>query len=320
MYSAFINQLLIAKKQNSRNNYYFFTIIKTKTMTKGSISQRFLFAAKNIRGEYLTLDDQWQIIQKQQDYPERVRFLLGEALACAILISSTLKYHGRLTLQIQNPAGKISLLVVQVTSDHTFRATANWSGDISEQSLPELFGQTQLVITLEQNQQNHQAIVALEGNSISQCIERYFIQSEQLDTRIWLAQDSDKLSALLLQKLPDNDNDQDQNDWDEAVMIAQTLSDKEMLQWDTPTLLHHLYPEEDFKLFDSQFWRFACSCSREKIKNMVRSLGEKEADKILKEKGVIAVECEFCHQRYQLDTIDTATLFRPEIKTASELH
>ena len=272
-----------------------------------SISQRFLFDNSNVRGEHISLHEQWQIILKQRDYPPVVQQLLAEALACSVLITSTLKFTGRLNLQIQSTDGDVSLLVVQVKTDNTFRATADWTSFPDQYDLQKLFGSAHLLIALEQNQKNYQAVVELTGKSLTQCIEGYFLNSEQLETKIWVANKPTLLAGLLLQKLPDDASNEDT--WQHAQLIADTLQSDELLKWNANELLSHLYPEDNIRLFDAEFWQFKCSCSQERIEGMVKSLGEDEAQGIIKEQGTISVDCEFCHQHYQLDAIEVTQLF-----------
>lgn len=283
-------------------------------MNNASTSQRFLFEDSNVRGEHISLHDQWQTILSQRNYPTVVQQLLAEALACSILITSTLKFTGRLNLHIQSTDGDIPLLVVQVKTDKTFRATADWDTTPTDYNLKKLFGSAHLLITLEQNQSNYQAVVELTGDTLTQSIEGYFLNSEQLETKIWVASNPQQLGGFLLQKLPDDKNNKDT--WQHAQVIGNTIKDQELLKWNTNELVEHLYPEDNIRLFDAEFWQFKCSCSKERIDSMVKSLGQDEATSIVKEQGAVKIDCEFCHQHYHLDAIDVTKLFTNTSATA----
>ncbi|MEK7716711.1 MAG: Hsp33 family molecular chaperone HslO, partial [Pseudomonadota bacterium] len=70
-------------------------------MITGDSLQRFIFENAPIRGEIVHLDATWQAVLERRQYPPRVRELLGELMAAAALLTSTLKFDGRLIMQIQ---------------------------------------------------------------------------------------------------------------------------------------------------------------------------------------------------------------------------
>jgi molecular chaperone Hsp33 len=172
-----------------------------------------------------------------------------------------------------------------------------------------LFGAAQLVITIdpEQSRERYQGIVEIKGENLAAALASYFAESEQLATRLWLAVDDKQAAGLLLQALPGTDEDPDA--WQRAVHLASTLRDAELLQLSAQQLLHRLYHEEDIRLFESLPVSFRCSCSRERIETVLRSLGYDEVQSILRDEGVIGVDCEFCNQHYDFDTVDAERLF-----------
>jgi molecular chaperone Hsp33 len=62
--------------------------------------------------------------------------------------------------------------------------------------------------------------------------------------------------------------------------------------------------------------RFACSCSRERVTNMLKGLGREEVDSIIDERGDVEVGCEFCGLQYHFDAVDVAELFTASHKQA----
>ena len=270
---------------------------------------RFLFENTPIRGERVHLDAVWHSVLERHDYPPMMHKLMGELSAAAVLLAATLKLDGSLILQIQG-TGVIKLLVVECDGEMQMRATAKWEGELVG-TLPELVGDNgRFVITLapKNGNQPYQGIVELEGDTVAEILQNYMSRSEQLDTRLWLAADERAASGMLLQKMPEmHDNDADA--WARVTQLAATLKDDELMQLSTEELLHRLYHEEDVRLFEAQRITFHCSCTREKVGQMLRMLGEEEVDSILSERATIEVHCDFCNQSYEFDKVDAAELF-----------
>jgi molecular chaperone Hsp33 len=281
---------------------------------------RFLFDQANIRGEVVHLQDVWQLMQTNHQYPEVIRQYLGEVLAAAVLLSATLKFEGSLTIQASGD-GALTLMVVECRHDFGVRAVAKYQSSLLNSDFPKnnsttiktLLGQGNLVITIEQarNKERYQGIVALEGESVADFLEGYLLRSEQLSTRIFLASDEYTVAGLLLQQLPASNHQQDEDDdcWDRVTHLANTIKSQELLGLDTKELLYRLYHEEKVRLFESDNVYFKCSCSREKVTNMLHSISQQEASQIIKEQGNISVDCEFCGTSYQFDEIDIGSIY-----------
>lgn len=271
---------------------------------------RFLFEKLNIRGEFVQLDETWREIQSRADYPPAVRQVLGEATAAAALLIATLKIEGSLTMQIRG-SGPLHLLVVQVFSNGGIRSLARWHDDVTAGPLVDMTGSGQLVITIEPEKgERYQGIVPLVGEQLQDALQHYFEQSEQLPTRLWLAASDETAAGLLLQALPGEVDDEDS--WNRVTTLADTVEPAELLNLDVTTLLRRLYHEEDVRLFEASPLHFYCTCSREKIINTLRQLGEAEMTEVLAEQGKVDVDCEFCGKRYSFDSVDIKALFVTE--------
>lgn len=271
---------------------------------------RFLFESTGIRGNLVHLDASWRAVLDTHDYPESVRTLLGEALAGVSLLSATLKFEGSLILQVQGP-GPLRTLVAQATSARTLRGLARWN---QEQEVPsggplrERFGEGQLVLTIETAQSEpYQGVVALEGEHLAEAIERYFSDSEQLPTRLWLAANGERAAGLLLQRLPGVHTADE--DWARIGHLAATLSTSELLGLPADVLLQRLFHEEALRLFEPEPLAFRCGCSRARIEDAVRLLGAEEIESIIAEQGELRVTCEFCNRDYRFDPVDARAIF-----------
>ena len=296
-------------------------VIITDMKSQPDSLRRFLFEHAPIRGERVHLDTSWRSVLERHDYPPRLRQMMGELTAAAVLLAATLKLNGSLLLQIQG-TGAITLLVVECSGDLALRATAKWEGEL-EGSLSELVGDGRFVITLVQKDGKpaYQGIVELEGENVAEILQNYMSRSEQLETRLWLAVDEYSASGMLLQKLPDQAED-DPDAWSRYTQLADTLHADELMQLSTEALLHRLFHEEDVRLFEAQPVIFNCSCTRDNVAQMLRMFGAEDVEAMLAERKVIEVHCEFCNQRYEFDKVDAAQLFSvtPQLATSDTRH
>lgn len=277
-------------------------------MRDGDTLQRFLFEHSNVRGVFIHLNASYAAVSERYDYPLIVRKQLGEALAASALLGATIKFGGSLIMQLQT-SGPIQMLVAQCNNERHIRGLARWQDDGLSAGTANPFGTGRMVITIDSatSEERYQGIVGIEGGHLNQAIETYFAQSEQLQTRLWLAADEQQAVGMLLQHLPGVDPDPDL--WERIEALGATLTPGEMLSLPTREILRRLFHEEDVRLFDSEPVSFRCSCSREKIVTMLRALGSDEAHDILKEQGKISVDCDFCNQHYEFDSVDVEEMF-----------
>ncbi len=271
---------------------------------------RFVFEQFGVRGEFVCLGPSWQAVRERHDYPPLVEQQLGKALTSVLLLSGTIKFKGSLILQLQGD-GKIQALVAQATEQRTLRGMARFDEVLKElQQIPEdeLLGQARLVLTTEApSGERYQGIVPVDGGDVASAVEGYFVQSEQLPTRLWLAADTGHAAGLFLQRLPQTPDDDEH--WERVCMLADTIRDEELLNLDAQEVLHRLFHEEDLRLYEPEPVSFRCSCSRERVGSTLVSLGEGEVAQMLDEMGSIEVNCEFCAANYVFDTVDAAALF-----------
>lgn len=288
--------------------------------------QKFLSQDRSIRIESVDLRQTWLAAQAHHDYPPSVAALLGELVAASTLLAATLKFDGSLLLQLQGD-GAIALMVVECRADMSIRATVKLRDrplpiQRDLQSLLNPGGSAKFIVVLDPpkntpGRQAYQGIVPLEGDSIAEALEQYMLRSEQLETRIWLAADAARCSGLLLQRLPLQGGNQQaevlsaDETWQRAQRLAETLTSKEMLEVTQDTLLHRLFWEETLLTFDPRPISWKCSCTRERVADMLKMLGRAEVEDILETQGKIEVACEFCGQPYLFDGVDSALLFQP---------
>lgn len=285
-------------------------------------------------------------------YPSSVRNLLGDMTAAAVLMQSNIKWQGSLILQILGAEkseleandlidnSPVKLVVAEVRSDLAFRVTAKVSREVTgNERFSELInasGHAKCAITLMpesrlQGQTPYQGIVnlgdATKANgerhlfeSFAEVLEHYMLQSEQLDTKLVLAANGDIATGILIQRMPGVDgkaNEEgigDNEDFNRLALLATSLKREELLTLGIDDILHRLFWNEPLARYPAAepAPRFYCTCSRERVANTIKSLGQTEAERMIEEREGIAVNCEFCGQRFSFDAIDAAMLFMPE--------
>ena len=296
-----------------------------------------------VRGEIVSISSAWQAVLERRNDPPVVRRILGDFVGAATLLSASLKFNGTLIIQAQSK-GPIQLLVVECNSDLTMRATMKLSVDAStispNASLSELLDAEtsgRLVITLDPSdrqpgQPPYQGIVALQEHlggvirpvtSAAEAIALYMQNSEQLDTRIWLASNDTHVGGLLLQRLPDSgghahlDPQLAAEGWARIQTLGETITNQELLTLAPQTILRRLFLEESVengvRSFPTRPIHFSCRCSRTKVADVLKMLGEKEVESILTEQGMVETECDFCSKVYRFDSVDCRQVFKTEL-------
>jgi molecular chaperone Hsp33 len=313
---------------------------------------KFLFDGMPVRGMIVRLTDAWQEILARRAsntatgaYPPPVAELLGEMTAAAALMQANIKFNGALILQIFGD-GPVKIAVAEAKPDLSLRATAKVVGDLpADARLPEMVNASnkgRCAITLDPKDKlpgatPYQGVVPLFGDQgeklarLSDVLQHYMLQSEQLDTTLVLAADDKVAAGLLIQRLPvkgegnlegtsGSDHDQaneDQigrnEDYNRISILASSLTRDELLTLDVDTILRRLFWEEKLLRFEPQAGllgpHFACTCGRGRVANMIRGLGIEEAEGILAERGEIEVGCDFCGKQYRFDAVDAAQIF-----------
>lgn len=283
--------------------------------SKGDRSLRFLFEDTDIRGEIVRLDESFREILAIHQYAPGVSQLMGELLAAAVLLSTTLKFEGQLILQVRSD-GQIPLMMVECTSEQEVRAIARGAEQATSDNFDLLLTDGQLAITIDPAQgERYQGIVPLAGGSIARSLDAYFEQSEQLQTRLWLAADGEQAAGMLLQQLPSQmvpDLAEREEQWNHACTLAETVKNDELLLLSAEEIIHRLYHEDSLRVFTPSAVKFHCSCSRERTYGALCTLDGAEVRDILDEQGSISMDCEFCNQQYIFAEEDLLSLLPPD--------
>jgi molecular chaperone Hsp33 len=298
-----------------------------------------------VRGEIVSISTAWQAVLARRNDPPIIRQILGDFVAAATLLSASLKFDGTLIIQAQSK-GPISLLVVECSSNLTMRATVKLSVEPTEidpnATLADLLDAAntgRLVITLDPSdrqpgQPPYQGIVALQQDqngiavpvqNAAEAIMLYMRHSEQLETRIWLASNEQVVGGLLLQRLPNSgghvhlDPQTAAEGWSRIQALGETITTDELLELSPETTLRRLFLNESseagVRAFPTRQVQFACRCSRLKVADVLRMLGEEEVNSILAEQGAVETGCEFCGKAYRFDAVDCIQVFKTDLLT-----
>ena len=241
-----------------------------------------------------------------QTMPMAVKTLCEELVAAACLLSHMLKFDGQMILQIKG-SGPITMMVAECSSEGHIRSTAQWAEVGNASTFEDLVGTGYLAVTVDPRQgERYQGIVPLESGSISGCLNRYFDNSEQLDTKLWLATNQSTVGGLLIQRIPDEGGQslQGYSNWKTLSTLADTITDHELALDAGPLLIYKLFHELDPRGFDPWTIEFGCSCSRERSARALRALGETELKQLFTEQPSFTLDCHFCGQVYQYDQAD----------------
>jgi molecular chaperone Hsp33 len=301
---------------------------------------KFLFEGLAVRGMLVQIEDAWQELLARRaergPWPDEVISLVGQLCAAGALMQSNIKFAGALVLQISGD-GPVKLAVAEVQPNLRFRATATVIGDVPGgaglEAMVNVRGQGRCAITLDPHdkapgQLPYQGVVGLNGDhreplqQLSQVLEHYMLQSEQLDTRLVLAADRQRAAGLLVQRLPiegdrnlvagaREDTIGRSEDFNRIAHLAATLTADELLTLDVDTLLRRLFWEQPMQRFEPRVPRFGCRCSPDRVRSMLRGLGREENESLIAERGEVEVACEFCGRMYRFDAVDVGELFTP---------
>ena len=290
-------------------------------------STRFVFVDADVRGNIVRLGDSFKQMTAPHDYPPKVQELLGEFLTAALLLSDMIKFEGRLTLQA-NGQGNIRLLMAEATHEGAVRGIAQLedaspADAFRDKNLQQLlsdgkFSGGTLTVTVEAlGRERYQSIVPLLGETIADCLESYFQQSEQLNTFIRLRADSTQASGMLIQQLPvqmEQDLARRADRWQTIRVLAGTITGAELVAKANSVLLQHLFVEENIQIFDATSVQFQCGCSEQRMAGALVSLGESELASLFEPQQTLALTCEFCGAHYDIDNKKLVQLVTEGVK------
>ncbi len=299
---------------------------------EADLIQPFVLEVSALRGRLLRAGPLVDTILTRHDYPAPVAALLGEFLALAGVLSSLLKFDGFFTLQTKSD-GPVGLLVADMTTGGELRGYCEFDA-VRLQALAAacggtpsaraLMGEGYMAFTVDQgtHTERYQGIVELSGESLTDFLQHYFRQSEQLKTAVKLAagqvDGAWRAGGLLLQQLPEEEADtvplanDEEDGWRRALVLMASCTDRELLE---PTLsahdlLYRLFHAERVRVFEPRPFLAGCRCSRERIERILRSLPRVDVDE-MKVDGEIVMTCQFCNIAFRFDESALDEIYTP---------
>jgi molecular chaperone Hsp33 len=283
----------------------------------------FSLPARHARGRLVRLGPVLDTILAAHAYPAPIARLLAEALTITALLGAMLKEAGsQLTLQAQTEAGVVDLLVCDYKGGE-LRGYVRFDADRLVQagvlpSLFALFGKGYLAITFDQkvpgkdSAERYQGIVPLEGESLADAVEHYFVQSEQIPSLVRIAIDDNGHVAggLLLQHLPEGEEGRDRlharldhPEWEHVRILGETVKVGELTEPGLPLddLLWRLFhEEEEVRILGAVPLAKGCRCDPEHVRSVLARFAPEERAAMADEHGFIQVDCEFCSRAFPI--------------------
>lgn len=284
-----------------------------------NIFKKYLLQDHSVRLQTVTLEDTWHQILAHNALPDTLQHLMGELVIAAVLMTGNIKFKGSLILQIQSK-GVVSLAAVECTHDLKVRASIRYQHDIPiPNDFHDLFDKdSYFVLTLDiENRPEgtlpYQSIIPLPAKSVAHALSTYMRFSEQLDTKFYFAVNAQRLSGLMLQRMPHHggqevDEQQATASWERLCLLANTIKAEEQLNLPEPQWMNRLFWEETLLCYPEHPVTFSCSCSLEKVQAMLSNLGQEALKSMLNDLPTIDVNCEFCGKHYHLDATQTQQL------------
>lgn len=273
------------------------------------IVQPFQIEASGLRGRLVRLGAALDQILSRHDYPEPVAGILGEAVVLAAILASALKYDGVFSLQTKGD-GPVSLMVVDIASTGDIRGYARFDAErikpVTGREVAALIGDGLLAFTVDQGEfsDRYQGIVDLSGDTLADCLQHYFRQSEQLDAGIMISAGKEdggwRAGGVMIQRLPDPErqvpSSDREDDWRRAMILLGSATDVELLDPALAAngLLFRLFHEDGVRIYARQALAFGCRCSRDRAARILASLPRDEVTELTID-GEVTVTCEFCN-------------------------
>lgn len=292
---------------------------------------RFTFDDLPIRGQWVRLKDVLSSTYAHHEYPAAIRQLLAEQLASVSMFADTLKIEGSVALQSRGE-GRLMRSLAECRSQHLLRAIAHIRDQDDtppEADLTAWLGRGQLALTLIpelQSAQTYQGMIELTHSDLATDLEQYFLQSEQLPTRIFFAHHAQTITGLLLQRLPDTDlgHEISTQEWEEAwstmAMILGTLTSEELATLAPERFLKRMFNEFPCRLQPPRSLQYKCTCSRQKTDRTLLTFSAEELHELIDERSRIDVDCEFCGARYEYDAVDVDHLLLNGSQGSTTVH
>ncbi|MGB7407237.1 MAG: Hsp33 family molecular chaperone HslO [Pontixanthobacter sp.] len=281
----------------------------------------FSIPSRDARGRAARIDDALNTVLSAHDYPPAITHLLAESLVLTALIGGLLKQDdGQMTMQAQTEGGVVKLMVCDFKAGE-LRGYVDFDTERlaalgANPSLQALFGKAYLAITFDRAEKGgrYQGIVPLEGDSLAEACQSYFMQSEQVPTliRVGVQFDGQKCRAggLLVQHLADGEEGRerlhvrlDHPEWEHIATMAGSIRHDELLDPDLSMegIVWRLFHEEsEVRVQPGARLTRGCRCTVEHYQMVLAKFPEDERAGMRNDAGLIEVDCAFCSRKFPI--------------------
>ncbi len=276
----------------------------------------FHLPGRPVRGRLVRLGPLSDALLTRHENHPLVTALTGQALALAAALATALKFRGSFSLQAKGD-GPVPMLLADCTESGALRGYARAVSERLEPVLAEseapsarqLLGSGYLAFTVDQGgeRDQHQGIVAIEGDSLADMALHYFETSEQIRCSVQLACAETPLGwragALILERVageggidPEMDAAAQDEAWRTATALAATLREEELLDDGLPAeqLLYNLFGLEGVSADRNRALAYGCRCSRARLSSILEGFPPDDLDHMVVD-GDIVMTCEFCN-------------------------
>ncbi len=286
----------------------------------------FILAERHARGRVVRLGPVLDQILSAHDYPPPIRRQLAEALVLTALMGSLLADDGsQLTVQAQTEGGIVDLLACDYRNGELrgyIRHDAARLARLGKNpSLFALFGKGYLAITfdLATKGQRYQGIVPLEGDSLAEACQSYFVQSEQIPTLIRIGMHDTPngtiAGGLVAQHLAEGDAEEgdgrerlhvrlDHPEWQHIAALAGSTKSEELTDstLSLEALVWRLFHEEnEVRVLRAGPISRGCRCTVEHYRDVLSRFPTEELAEMRGDDGFISVDCAFCSKKFPID-------------------
>lgn len=279
------------------------------------IKRAILFGGKAIVSvlDTTTLVDTATQIHK---FSSSVARAMGKALTMTAFMSGNFKGQGnRLTIIIEGDGagGKMVLCGDYGAKVRGYIQNPQASSD-KDISVSEVVGKEGYLNVIKDFglKEPYNGMSHLVNGNIDEDFAYYFTVSEQLPSAVALGVDMvdgrcKKAGGVIIQPMP--------NCSEEEIVILQDIArnftdvSKLLEEKGAQGILDYYFGHFEIKQLPDIYEEYKCNCSREKIENMLLTLGKKEATDIVKKEGKIEVGCEFCNTKYVFTEEDIQRMF-----------
>jgi molecular chaperone Hsp33 len=289
------------------------------------IIQPFLLESSGIRGNLVRLGPVVHEILTRHAYPAPVAGLLSDLLVLDAMLAGLIKRAGIFSLQTKGD-GAVGTMIADMTSSGDLRGYAAFNAErlaaiaAGRAGVPALLGTGYLAFTADPGPpaERYQGIVELTGDTLAECLQHYFRQSEQVNSGLIVATGQIggawRAAGLVLQRLPEDSpavgQPMDEDAWRRAMILQASCTRAELIGPDVPPndLLYRLFHEEGVRVFRRRTVKAGCRCSRRRLEQTLRALPRHEVED-LRVDGEVVVTCEFCNRTYRFDTAALARIY-----------